>query len=129
MEVVENTQQFQPLGRPHHPSLPRHLHLQPVPFNLHFAYSNPKPRQSAPKSHPSLQELPKPIIQQVPAQGCQTFYPRKHRVSRTTDQMGMSTSCEMDYIRCGFPQRKKKTGEQQFLKLLMKFAEGGSPTN
>ena len=28
----------------------------------------------------------------------------------------------MDYVRSGFPIRKKKTGEQQFLKLLMKFA-------
>ena len=29
----------------------------------------------------------------------------------------------MDYVRSGFPPRRKKTGEQQFLKLLLKFAD------
>ena len=38
----------------------------------------------------------------------------------------MSQSVEMDYIKNGFPLRKKKTGEQQFLKLLMKFSNDGT---
>jgi hypothetical protein len=33
----------------------------------------------------------------------------------------------MEYIRFGFPERKKKTGEQQFLKLLMKFSNNYNP--
>lgn len=37
----------------------------------------------------------------------------------------LSQSAEMDYIRSSFPLRKKKTGEQQFLKLLLKFANDG----
>lgn len=31
---------------------------------------------------------------------------------------------EMEYIGSGFPQRKKKSGEHQLLKLLVKFTEG-----
>ena len=43
-----------------------------------------------------------------------------------TDQPSqLSQSAEMDYIRSSFPLRKKKTGEQQFLKLLLKFANDG----
>ena len=29
----------------------------------------------------------------------------------------------MSYVRSGFPQRKKKTGEQQYLKLLLKLTD------
>ena len=106
-------------------------------FNLRFNISNPKHRPNRQLSplpgqkilpHSSLENIvEKSISPEVPEMHeiqSSTFYPRKHKISRMTDQPPqISQSTEMDYVRSGFPLRKKKTGEQQFLKLLLKFAD------
>jgi hypothetical protein len=57
------------------------------------------------------------------SQSTSFFTPRKQK---ERNYLLPEEVCEregMQYIRCGFPQRKKRSGEQQLLKLLLKFSD------
>jgi hypothetical protein len=84
-------------------------------FDLRFAISSPKP----PRPAPSTQQFRSP----PPSPSRSSFYLPRAASTVYPARSGRSPEMEeLDYIRMAFPSRRKKTGEQQLLKLLLKFS-------
>jgi hypothetical protein len=95
-------------------------------FDLRFAISSPKP----PRPAPSTQQFRSP----PPSPSRSSFYLPRAASTVYPARSGRSPEMEeLDYIRMAFPSRRKKTGEQQLLKLLLKFSgetrRGGEAEN